>query len=218
MTALDQHSKLRFTARRGVPLNCNWTTNDMTVSDKKAWKIKSQQTNIFFKPAVFIYKPTFRLQWQVVLSAVAVAEVTKLTSTKLALLKRYELAVRLKIMHLHPKICRKNFVTICIFWVYWLTSGIQMRLPKPSAIHKLPFCILNFCIVQRDGLLSAGVGNLGPAVQMRPAWTFDTARIRIFVAQVRVQHRLKTKLHDKQVLNSKSREATRPHSYIKVEF
>jgi len=50
----------------------------------------------------------------------------------------------------------------------------------------------------------AGLGNL------RPAWTFDTARIRIFVTQVRVQHRVKTKLHDKQVL-SKSREVILHH-------
>jgi len=37
------------------------------------------------------------------------------------------------------------------------------------------------------------------------------ARIRIFVTQGRVQHHIKTKLHDKQVL-SKSREANLPHS------
>jgi len=35
---------------------------------------------------------------------------------------------------------------------------------------------------------------------LRPAWTFDMARIRIFVTQVRAQHRAKTKLHYKQVL------------------
>jgi len=40
----------------------------------------------------------------------------------------------------------------------------------------------------------SGVGNL------RPAWTFDMARIRNFVTHVRVQNRVKTKLHDKQVL------------------
>jgi len=59
-----------------------------------------------------------------------------------------------------------------------------------------------------------GVGNL------RPAWTFDMAHIRIFVTQVRVQHRVKTKLHDKQgtYLDSTSREVTLPHSWIKVEF
>jgi len=39
-----------------------------------------------------------------------------------------------------------------------------------------------------------GVGNL------RPAWTIDMARITIFVSQVRVQHRAKTKLNVKQVL------------------
>jgi len=36
---------------------------------------------------------------------------------------------------------------------------------------------------------------------MRPALTFDMTRIRIFVTQVRIKHRAKTKLHDKQVLN-----------------
>jgi len=38
-----------------------------------------------------------------------------------------------------------------------------------------------------------GVGNL------RPAWKFEMARIRIFVTQFITQHRVKTKLHDKQV-------------------
>ena len=40
----------------------------------------------------------------------------------------------------------------------------------------------------------AGLGNL------RPASTFDMARIRIFVTQFRVQDRVKTKFHDRQVL------------------
>ena len=37
-----------------------------------------------------------------------------------------------------------------------------------------------------------GVRNL------RSAWTFNMTRIRIFITQVRTQHRVKTKLHDKQ--------------------
>ena len=37
----------------------------------------------------------------------------------------------------------------------------------------------------------SGVENLWPAGRMRPAWTFDMARIRIFVVQVRVQQRAK---------------------------
>jgi len=37
---------------------------------------------------------------------------------------------------------------------------------------------------------------------LRPASTFDVAHIRIFVTQVRVQHRVKTKLHDKQALST----------------
>jgi len=44
------------------------------------------------------------------------------------------------------------------------------------------------------------VGNLRPMGQMRPAWTFGMACIRIFVTQFRVQNHAKTKLHDKQVL------------------
>jgi len=36
--------------------------------------------------------------------------------------------------------------------------------------------------------------------KLRSAWTFDVARIRLSVTQVRAQHRVKTKLHDKQVL------------------
>jgi len=43
-------------------------------------------------------------------------------------------------------------------------------------------------------LFITGVGNLQPAGQKRPAWTFDLASIRIFVTRVRVQHRVKTKL------------------------
>jgi len=44
--------------------------------------------------------------------------------------------------------------------------------------------------------------NVTPGVEenLRPAWTFDMTRIRIFVIQVRVQDRVKTKLYDKQVL------------------
>jgi len=41
---------------------------------------------------------------------------------------------------------------------------------------------------------TARVGNL------RPAWTFDMTLIRIFVTQVRAQHRVTTKIHDKQAL------------------
>ena len=39
-----------------------------------------------------------------------------------------------------------------------------------------------------------GMGNLWPA------WTFEMARIRIFVVQLRVRNRVKKKVHDKQVL------------------
>jgi len=35
-----------------------------------------------------------------------------------------------------------------------------------------------------------GIGNLRPDGQTRPAWTFDMARIRIFVTQFRVQNRV----------------------------
>ena len=37
-----------------------------------------------------------------------------------------------------------------------------------------------------------------PAGQMRPAWKFNMASIRIFITQVTVKHRVKTKLRDKQ--------------------
>jgi len=47
---------------------------------------------------------------------------------------------------------------------------------------------------------TAGVQNLQSTSQMQLAWTFHLARIRIFVTRVRVQHRIKMKLHDKQVL------------------
>ena len=39
--------------------------------------------------------------------------------------------------------------------------------------------------------------------QIRSAWTFNTARIIIFVTQDRTQHRVKTKLRDKQILRQK---------------
>jgi len=45
-----------------------------------------------------------------------------------------------------------------------------------------------------------GVGNLRHAGQMQPACTFYMARIRIFVTHVRTKHRVKMKVHDKQVL------------------
>ena len=62
---------------------------------------------------------------------------------------------------------------------------------------------------------ATGVGNLWPA------WTFDMARIRIFFTQFRVQNRVKSKLHDKQVLKivcHRNLEASIPRSKIKVEF
>jgi len=43
-------------------------------------------------------------------------------------------------------------------------------------------------------LVMTGVGNL------RPVLTLDMACIRIFVTQFRVQNRVKTKIHNKQVL------------------
>jgi len=63
---------------------------------------------------------------------------------------------------------------------------------------------------------------------LRPAWTFDMTRIRIFVTQFRVQDHVKTKFHDKQYLESKpeastpedsmSYEAYIPRGKITVEF
>jgi len=51
---------------------------------------------------------------------------------------------------------------------------------------------------KNQGLWSQpGVGNL------RPAWSFDMARIKIFVTQFKVQDRIKTKLHGKQYWDSK---------------
>jgi len=43
-----------------------------------------------------------------------------------------------------------------------------------------------------------GVGCLRPASQMRPARTFNMVRSKIFDTHVRTQHRVKTKLPDKQ--------------------
>jgi len=48
--------------------------------------------------------------------------------------------------------------------------------------------------------LSVRQGFNPGVVNLRSAWTFDMARIRIFVTQFVVQDRVKTKLHDKQVL------------------
>jgi len=64
---------------------------------------------------------------------------------------------------------------------------------------------LYFAIVAKLRLLMnhldrPGVRNPRPAGQMQPARIFDMARIRIFVTHLQLQHRVKTKLHDKQVL------------------
>jgi len=57
-----------------------------------------------------------------------------------------------------------------------------------------------FCFtVSWNWASTAGVGNLRPTDQMRPTWTLDIARIRIFVTPFKVQNRVKTKLHDKQM-------------------
>jgi len=65
-------------------------------------------------------------------------------------------------------------------------------------------CFVEFLIELRSSdmlsnwppLLTAGWGTCGP----REHLTFDMACNRIFVTQVRLQHRIKTKLQDKQVL------------------
>jgi len=44
-------------------------------------------------------------------------------------------------------------------------------------------------------LINSAVGG-----NLRPAWTFDMTRISVFIIQVRVQDRVKTKLDDEQVL------------------
>jgi len=44
----------------------------------------------------------------------------------------------------------------------------------------------------------AGVDYLRPVDHLRLGRTFNMIRIRIFVTQLRMQHRVKTKLHDKQ--------------------
>jgi len=62
-------------------------------------------------------------------------------------------------------------------------------------------------LLKREIFLNkTGVGNLRPAGQMWPVWTFDMVRIRIIVTQGSVQHRVKLMIHDKQVLGyTKSR-------------
>jgi len=57
-----------------------------------------------------------------------------------------------------------------------------------------------------------GVGNLRPEGQMRSARSFNMARIRIFVYQVRTQHRVKTKLNDKQTHVGSGRTVARKFS------
>jgi len=49
---------------------------------------------------------------------------------------------------------------------------------------------------------------------------FNMDRIRIFVAQNKIQYRVKTKLRDKQMLDSESREASLalPHSFFSHYF
>ena len=67
-------------------------------------------------------------------------------------------------------------------------------------VPKLPGAVMNlvaaeFVIFDVCKCIKSQVGNL------RPALTFDMTRIRIFFTQFRVQSQVKTKLHDKQVLN-----------------
>jgi len=63
------------------------------------------------------------------------------------------------------------------------------------------FSLEVFCNYRREKLaLDQGWKTCGRRGPNATLWTFDMDRIRIFITQVRVQHRVKTKLHDKQVL------------------
>jgi len=90
-------------------------------------------------------------------------------------------------------------VVVALFDVWWQLNILVNEL-KPVFCAKKLVIKVRVPLLEQTSFLShfrtnsAGVGNL------RPAWTFDMARNRIiFVTHVRVQHRGKTKLHDRQV-------------------
>jgi len=66
-------------------------------------------------------------------------------------------------------------------------------LAQDSMLLLFDFIVSNRpCFFDQDRCRRSGTGNL------RSARTFNTTRIKIFVTQVRTQHRVKTKLPDKQ--------------------
>jgi len=58
----------------------------------------------------------------------------------------------------------------------------------------------------------SGMGNLRPADQMRAAWTFDMAHIRIFITKLEYKILPKRSSMTSRYLESKSGEVTLPHS------
>jgi len=92
----------------------------------------------------------------------------------------YQLITR-KLSHsITQKFCRRP--TSEVSW-----SRVSDRLPLNVLCCYTP----EACKCSRP---TTGVGNL------RPAWTFYMARIRLCITHVRAQRHVKTKLHDKQVL------------------
>jgi len=77
-------------------------------------------------------------------------------------------------------------------WIIGILFGLKGK-RYPIQFQKIPNIRPDW--TPKPGSCTAGVGNL------RSAWTFDMACIRIFAAQFRVQNHVKTKLHDKQVLS-----------------
>jgi len=103
----------------------------------------------------------------------------------------FELLAKLDEKRITPHdVCYSKFFFM-IHGSYFLRESILRYVRNPDFP---PGAIATVNLSHKTGCVKTRGGNL------RPAWTFDMSRIKIFVTQVRVQHHAKTKLHDKQVL------------------
>ena len=105
----------------------------------------------------------------------------------------------------------KNFRT----WIqkFWNRSGVGVWICDSSHLWQLasPRKFHDF-IWQHDPPAC-------PALRLVLSWTVVTARIRILFTQVRVQNHISIRCSMiSRYLDSKLREVTLPHSYIRVDF
>ena len=107
-------------------------------------------------------------------------------------IRSYLTIMRVDIIYGYATPGMQKILTTAIF--SWRNPPLQkIHFPRCMSISCRagnPFTDHHVCLLST---FRSGVRNLGPA------WTFDMAQIRSCVTQVRTQHRVKTKLHDKQV-------------------